>query len=286
MIGSLRDLFARLRSVTDGGLRRARADGGFVTLVGAGPGAADLLTLGGLKALQEADVVLYDRLVGADVLALIPDHVQLEDVGKLTGQDHQQTQLRIGERLLTLARAGQRVVRLKGGDPFIFGRGGEELAVLAAHDIPFAVLPGVTAALGCAAYAGIPLTHRDFAQQVTFVTAHCQRSIDRVDWAALGQSNHTVVFYMGVAQLPVIEQRLLAAGRRGETPIALIERGSTAQQRVILGRLSALAALGADQAVIAPSLVIVGEVAALGAELAWFTQPVLAASAAQDAAAA
>ncbi len=286
MIASLRDLFARLRSVTDGGLRHARAEGGFVTLVGAGPGAADLLTLGGLKALQEADVVLYDRLVGADVLALIPDHVQLEAVGKLTGQDHQQTQLRIGERLLTLARAGQRVVRLKGGDPFIFGRGGEELAVLAAHDIPFAVLPGVTAALGCAAYAGIPLTHRDFAQQVTFVTAHCQRSIDRVDWAALGQSNHTVVFYMGVAQLPVIEQRLLAAGRRGETPIALIERGSTAQQRVILGRLSALAALGADQAVIAPSLVIVGEVAALGAELAWFTQPVLAASAAQDAAAA
>ncbi|MDH4383772.1 MAG: uroporphyrinogen-III C-methyltransferase [Gammaproteobacteria bacterium] len=286
MIASLRELFGRLRSLPASGLRRRRADGGFVTLVGAGPGAADLLTLGGLKALQEADVVLYDRLVGADVLALIPDHVQLEDVGKLTGQDHQQTQLRIGERLLTLARAGQRVVRLKGGDPFIFGRGGEELAVLAAHDIPFAVLPGVTAALGCAAYAGIPLTHRDFAQQVTFVTAHCQRSIDRVDWAALGQSNHTVVFYMGVAQLPVIEQRLLAAGRRGETPIALIERGSTAQQRVILGRLSALAALGADQAVIAPSLVIVGEVAALGAELAWFTQPVLAASAAQDAAAA
>jgi len=286
MIASLRQLFGRLRSLPASGLRRRRADGGFVTLVGAGPGAADLLTLGGLKALQEADVVLYDRLVGADVLALIPDHVQLEDVGKLTGQDHQQTQLRIGERLLTLARAGQRVVRLKGGDPFIFGRGGEELAVLAAHDIPFAVLPGVTAALGCAAYAGIPLTHRDFAQQVTFVTAHCQRSIDRVDWAALGQSNHTVVFYMGVAQLPVIEQRLLAAGRRGETPIALIERGSTAQQRVILGRLSALAALGADQAVIAPSLVIVGEVAALGAELAWFTQPVLAASAAQDAAAA
>ena len=286
MIASLRELFGRLRSLPASGLRRRRADGGFVTLVGAGPGAADLLTLGGLKALQEADVVLYDRLVGADVLALIPDHVQLEDVGKLTGQDHQQTQLRIGERLLTLAHAGQRVVRLKGGDPFIFGRGGDELAVLAAHDIPFAVLPGVTAALGCAAYAGIPLTHRDFAQQVTFVTAHCQRSIDRVDWAALGQSNHTVVFYMGVAQLPVIEQRLLAAGRRGETPIALIERGSTAQQRVILGRLSALAALGADQAVIAPSLVIVGEVAALGAELAWFTQPVLAASAAQDAAAA
>jgi uroporphyrin-III C-methyltransferase/precorrin-2 dehydrogenase/sirohydrochlorin ferrochelatase len=286
MIASLRELFGRLRSLPASGLRRRRADGGFVTLVGSGPGAADLLTLGGLKALQEADVVLYDRLVGADVLALIPDHVQLEDVGKLTGQDHQQTQLRIGERLLTLASAGQRVVRLKGGDPFIFGRGGEELAVLAAHDIPFAVLPGVTAALGCAAYAGIPLTHRDFAQQVTFVTAHCQRSIDRVDWAALGQSNHTVVFYMGVAQLPVIEQRLLAAGRRGETPIALIERGSTAQQRVILGRLSALAALGADQAVIAPSLVIVGEVAALGAELAWFTQPVLAASAAQDAAAA
>jgi len=249
---SLRELFARLRQVLPG---TVRSDRGFVTLVGAGPGAADLLTLGGLKALMEAEHVLYDRLVGAEVLALIPAHVVQEDVGKLTGQDHQQTQARIGQRLLALAQAGKRVVRLKGGDPFIFGRGGEELAILAAHDLPFAVIPGVTAALGCAAYAGIPLTHRDYAQQVSFVTAHCQRSVDRVDWTALGQSTHTVVFYMGVAQLP------------------LIERGSTAAQRVVLADLQSLAAAGRAQQIAAPALVVVGEVAALGESLAWFSEP-------------
>lgn len=274
MITSLGELFARLRSVART-LRPRRADGGFVTLVGAGPGAADLLTLGGLKALMEADHVLYDRLVGAEVLALIPSHVTQEDVGKLSGQDHQQTQARIGERLRSLAQAGKRVVRLKGGDPFIFGRGGEELAVLAAHDLPYAVIPGVTAALGCAAYAGIPLTHREHAQQVSFVTAHCQRSIDRVDWASLGQSSHTVVFYMGVAQLPVIEQRLLAAGRSAGTPVALIERGSTPGQRVVLADLQSLDAAGREHAITAPSLVVVGEVTALGASLAWFAPPVL-----------
>jgi len=267
---SLRELFARLRQVLPG---TVRSDRGFVTLVGAGPGAADLLTLGGLKALMEAEHVLYDRLVGAEVLALIPAHVVQEDVGKLTGQDHQQTQARIGQRLLALAQAGKRVVRLKGGDPFIFGRGGEELAILAAHDLPFAVIPGVTAALGCAAYAGIPLTHRDYAQQVSFVTAHCQRSVDRVDWTALGQSTHTVVFYMGVAQLPLIEARLLAAGRAPHTPVALIERGSTAAQRVVLADLQSLAAAGRAQQIAAPALVVVGEVAALGESLAWFSEP-------------
>ena len=270
MMTSLRELFARLRSFwpADG-----RAGRGFVTLVGAGPGAAELLTLGGLKALMEADHVLYDRLVGTEVLALIPSHVVQEDVGKLTGQDHQQTQARIGQRLLELAQDGKRVVRLKGGDPFIFGRGGEELAVLAAHDLPYAVVPGVTAALGCAAYAGIPLTHRDYAQQVTFVTAHCQRSIDRVDWTALGQSSHTVVFYMGVAQLPLIEARLLAAGRAPQTPVALIERGTTREQRVVLAELQSLAAAGRAQQIAAPALVVVGEVAALGESLAWLTPP-------------
>ena len=234
---------------------------------------AELLTLGGLKSLMEADHVLYDRLVGTEVLALIPSHVVQEDVGKLTGQDHQQTQARIGQRLLELAQDGKRVVRLKGGDPFIFGRGGEELAVLAAHDLPYAVVPGVTAALGCAAYAGIPLTHRDYAQQVTFVTAHCQRSIDRVDWTALGQSSHTVVFYMGVAQLPLIEARLLAAGRAPQTPVALIERGTTREQRVVLAELQSLAAAGRAQQIAAPALVVVGEVAALGESLAWLTPP-------------
>lgn len=274
MITSLTALFARLQRLARN-LRPRRADGGFVTLVGAGPGAAELLTLGGLKALMEAEHVLYDRLVGAEVLALIPAHVTREDVGKLSGQDHQQTQTRIGQRLLQLAQAGKRVVRLKGGDPFVFGRGGEELAVLAAQAVPYAVIPGVTAALGCAAYAGIPLTHREHAQQVTFVTAHCQRSIDRVDWVALGQSRHTVVFYMGVAQLPVIEQRLLAAGRDAGTPVALIERGSTPAQRVVLADLQSLTAAGRTHAIAAPSLVVVGEVTALGAALAWFTPPIL-----------
>ncbi len=257
-------------------LRTPAPGAGFVTLVGAGPGAADLLTLGGLRALQCADFVLFDRLVGADILDLIPANTVREDVGKLTGQDHLATQHRIIQRLVELAYAGHRVVRLKGGDPFIFGRGGEELSALAARGVAFSVVPGVTAALGCAAYAGIPLTHRDLAQQVTFVTAHCQRSIDRLDWAALGRSRHTVVFYMGVAQLPLIERHLLAAGRSGDTAVALIERGSTQAQRVILGRLQGLAATGAGYSIEAPSLVVVGEVAALGESLAWFSEPLLA----------
>lgn len=252
---------------------------GFVTLVGAGPGSADLLTLGGLKALEAADYVLHDRLVGAEILALIPAHAVREDVGKLVGQDHQRTQRRIAERLIELAQAGFRVARLKGGDSFIFGRGGEELAALRAHGVPYAVVPGVTAALGCAAYAGIPLTHRDLAQQVSLVTAHCQGSCDRIDWAALGRARHTVVFYMGVAQLPLIQQRLLAAGRAGDTPVALIERGCTTDQRVILTQLRGLAHAGRTQAVVAPALLVVGEVAALGESLAWLRPPVVLAAA-------
>ena len=250
-----------------------RSQGGFVTLVGAGPGAAGLMTLAGRDALQDANYVLHDRLVSAEILALASPTAVLEDVGKLTGQDHDATQRRICERLVTLARAGHRVVRLKGGDAFIFGRGGEELAWLAAEDVPYSVVPGITAALGCAAYAGIPLTHRGIAQQVSFVTAHCERSRDSLDWQLLGQSRHTVVFYMGVAELPRIEAKLLAAGRGAETPIALVERGTHARQRVILATLGELAATGARHAVAAPALVIVGEVARLGASLAWFSAP-------------
>ena len=254
----------------------ATGKAGFVTLVGAGPGAAGLLTLAGRDALIAADHVLHDRLVSAEVLALAGSDAVLEDVGKLPGEDHDATQRRICERLVALARAGKQVVRLKSGDPLVFGRagrGGEELLWLAAHAVPYAVVPGITAALGCAAHAGIPLTHRGLSQQVSFVTAHCERSLDSIDWAALGQARHTVVFYMGVSELGRIEARLLAAGRPATTPVALVERGTQAAQRVILGTLEHLAATGAQHALKAPSLVIVGEVTSLGAELAWFSAP-------------
>ena len=266
-------LRARGRPVAEGNDRS-----GFVTLVGAGPGPVGLLTLAGREALQGAEYVLHDRLVSAEVLALAAPTAVLEDVGKLAGEDHDATQRRICERLVELAQAGRRVVRLKGGDAFIFGRGGEELGWLVAHAVPYAVVPGITAALGCAAHAGIPLTHRGLAQQVTFVTAHCERSMDALDWTSLGQARHTVVFYMGVSELARIESRLLAAGRPGDTPVALVERGTQAAQRVILGTLEDLSAQGARHAVRAPSLVIVGEVARLGATLAWFSAPIEAPS--------
>ena len=246
---------------------------GFVTLVGAGPGAAGLMTLAGRDALERADHVLHDRLVSPEILALASSSTALEDVGKWTGEDHDATQHRICERMVQLARAGKQVVRLKGGDAFIFGRGGEELTWLAAHGVPYAVVPGITAALGCAAYAGIPLTHRGLAQQVSFVTAHCERSLDSLDWSLLGQARHTVVFYMGVAELPRIEGKLLAAGRDPGTPIAFVERGTQASQRVILGTLGALSATGVRHGIAAPALVIVGEVTRLGASLAWFSAP-------------
>lgn len=248
----------------------ARAARGFVSLVGAGPGDPELLTLRALRVLQSADVVLHDRLVGADVLELARRDARREDVGKLTGGDHAAAQDAINARLVELAREGLRVVRLKGGDPFIFGRGAEELEALRAHDIPFEIVPGITAALGCAAYAGVPLTRRAVAQQVTLVTAHCERSIDRLDWPLLARARHTVVFYMGVGQAALIEQRLLGGGRAGATPVAIVERGTTAGQRVLHTRLDALAATVRTQGVAAPALFIVGEVAAADAAFAWF----------------
>ena len=251
---------------------RAKGDQGEVYLVGAGPGDPDLLTFRALRLMQQADVVLYDRLVTKEIMRLVRQDAERIHVGKKRS-DHTMPQEEISRLMVTLAQQGKRVLRLKGGDPFIFGRGGEEIAELAAAGIPFQIVPGITAASGCAAYAGIPLTHRDYAQQVSFVTAHCQRSVDRVDWTALGQSTHTVVFYMGVAQLPLIEARLLAAGRAPHTPVALIERGSTAAQRVVLADLQSLAAAGRAQQIAAPALVVVGEVAALGESLAWFSEP-------------
>ncbi|MBL8297125.1 MAG: uroporphyrinogen-III C-methyltransferase [Rhodanobacteraceae bacterium] len=242
---------------------------GSVVLVGAGPGDAGLLTLKGLRALNEADVILHDRLVSTEVLALARRDAERIEVGKEAGQHHT-TQDGIHRLMLQHARAGKRVVRLKGGDPFVFGRGGEELEFLHAHGVAFEVVPGVTAALACAAYAGIPLTHRDHAQSVRFVTAHCKASVDTLDWQALAAERQTVAVYMGVAAVARVCERLVASGRAASTPVALIENGSRAQQRVVLGDLASLPQLAAAHAAQSPALLIIGEVAALASSLSWF----------------
>lgn len=243
---------------------------GRVVLVGAGPGDPGLLTLKALRALNEADVILHDRLVSAEVLALARRDADCVAVGKRPGEDHDATQARIHALMREYAQAGRRVVRLKGGDAFIFGRGGEELEYLRAHGVDYEVVPGITAALACAAYAGIPLTHRDHAQSLQLVTAHCRGEEDSLDWAGLARNRQTVAFYMGVGQLEALAARLIAHGRAPDTPFALVENGSRPEQRVVSGPLSQLAALARQHAVAAPALLIVGEVAALASSLAWF----------------
>jgi uroporphyrin-III C-methyltransferase/precorrin-2 dehydrogenase/sirohydrochlorin ferrochelatase len=238
-------------------------------LVGAGPGDPGLLTLNALRALQEADVILHDRLVSDEVLSLARRDATRVPVAKEAG-GHSVAQARIHELMIEHARAGRRVVRLKGGDPFIFGRGGEELEALRAAGVPYEIVPGVTAALACAAYAGIPLTHRDHAQSLQLVTAHCGESVDTLDWSALAQGRQTLAFYMGVGRLETIREHLIEHGRNRATPVAIIENGSRADQRVTLATLDDLADLAARGGICSPALTIVGEVAALSGELAWF----------------
>jgi len=244
---------------------------GTVVLVGAGAGDPGLLTLAALRAMNEADVILHDRLVSGPVLALARRDAERIEVGK-SASGHSTAQADIHALMLAHARAGRRVVRLKGGDPFVFGRGGEELEFLRAHDVPFEVVPGITAALACAAYAGIPLTHRAHAQSVRMITAHCRDSLDTLDWDALARERQTLAFYMGVAGLETIQARLLAGGRDPATPFALVEKGSRPEQRVVTGRLDALAALARQHGVGSPALLILGEVAALAHQLHWFGQ--------------
>lgn len=242
---------------------------GSVALVGAGPGDPGLLTLNALRALNEADVILHDRLVSEAVLRLARrDAVRIE-VGK-SAQGHSVRQQDIHALMLEHARAGRRVVRLKGGDPFVFGRGGEELQFLRAHGIAYEVVPGITAAVACAAYAGIPLTHRDHAQSVRLVTAHCQSSLDTLDWAALGKERQTLAFYMGVGELDTLRARLAEAGCPVSTPFALIENGSREEQRVVIGQLDDLPQTARHHGVRSPALLILGEVAALAETLHWF----------------
>ena len=242
---------------------------GAVTLVGAGPGDPGLLTLNALRALQQADVILHDRLVSDEVLALARRDATRICVGKEAG-GHSTSQQRIHEIMLEHARLGRHVVRLKGGDPFIFGRGGEELEFLASHGVAFDVVPGITAAIACGAYAGVPLTHRDHAQSVRFVTAHCGDSLDALDWAALARERQTLALYMGVSAMRTIGNQLTAHGRAASTPVAVIENGSRLDQRVTLSRLDELGDLAARGDVRSPALLIVGEVAALAARLHWF----------------
>ncbi|ATE70997.1 siroheme synthase CysG [Lysobacter capsici] len=247
----------------------ATPQAGTVALVGAGPGDAGLMTLRGLRVLNEADVILHDRLVSDDVLRLARRDAELIEVGKQAG-NHHTTQDRIHELMLEHARAGKRVVRLKGGDPFVFGRGGEELEVLADAGIAFEVVPGITAALACAAYAGIPLTHREHAQSLRVVTAHLKDSADALDWQSLAQEKQTLAVYMGVSGLDVLRDKLIEHGRSASTPFALIENGSRREQRVVTGTLADLAERARGHNVQSPALLIVGEVAALAARLHWF----------------
>jgi uroporphyrin-III C-methyltransferase/precorrin-2 dehydrogenase/sirohydrochlorin ferrochelatase len=239
---------------------------GEVYLIGAGPGDPDLLTLRALQLLQQADVVLYDRLVSAAVLDRVRRDARRIDVGKQSGQ-HRVTQDRIHALLLEHARQGLRVARLKGGDPFVFGRGGEEVDLLQAAGIPVIIVPGVTAALGAAAAIRVPLTQRGVAPAVTFVTATGEGTAD-LNWQALAAPSQTVVFYMGVAQLPRIVEHLRAQGAPAERPVAIVERATLPEQRLVAGFLGNIVELAQRAQVAAPALLIVGEVASRAAQTA------------------
>jgi uroporphyrin-III C-methyltransferase / precorrin-2 dehydrogenase / sirohydrochlorin ferrochelatase len=251
---------------------RLSGNTGEVYLVGAGPGDPDLLTFRALRLMQQADVVVYDRLVAKPILDMTRHDAEHIYVGKERNK-HTMRQEEINRLLAKLAKAGKRVLRLKGGDPFIFGRGGEEIDTLAAEGIPFQVIPGITAAAGCASYAGIPLTHRDYAQSVTFVTGHLKDGSMNLNWPMLAQPSQTIVFYMGLVGLPVICHELQRHGVAADMPIALIQQGTTHMQRVFTGTLESIQEIVEREKPKPPTLIIVGRVVELQEKLAWFETP-------------
>jgi uroporphyrin-III C-methyltransferase/precorrin-2 dehydrogenase/sirohydrochlorin ferrochelatase len=261
------------RSALDNWLTNPQSDrvGGEVYLVGAGPGDPDLLTLRALRLMHKADVVLYDRLVSPEILLRLRPDAQKIYVGKRSA-DHAVPQETINEMLARLAKEGNRVLRLKGGDPFIFGRGGEELESLAAAGIPFQIVPGITAASGCASYAGIPLTHRDYSQSVRFLTGHTKDGRVPLEWDILVKEQQTLVFYMGLAGLPHICDQLLKHGMSSTTPVAVIQQGTTQTQKVVVGNLDRIADMALEKEIEAPTIIIIGEVVKLQKSLSWFNR--------------
>ncbi|EGQ9301488.1 uroporphyrinogen-III C-methyltransferase [Vibrio vulnificus] len=240
---------------------------GEVALVGAGPGDPELLTLKALNYLQQAEVVLYDYLVSDEIMALVANDAILVCVGKRAGH-HSVPQEKTNQLLVDFAKQGYKVVRIKGGDPFVFGRGGEELEVLADAGITFQVVPGITAAAGATAYAGIPLTHRDYAQSAMFITGHLKAESDQLDWSTLARGQQTLVIYMGLMKSNYIQEQLIKHGRRAQTPIAIIECGTQLSQKVFKGQLSELSDLAKKAE--APALIVIGEVVQLSQKLDWF----------------
>jgi len=241
---------------------------GEVYLVGAGPGDADLLTFRALRLMQRCDVVLYDRLVGDDIMSLVRRDAKRVYVGKLP-QEHTMQQEDISELMVRLAKDGNRVLRLKGGDPFIFGRGGEEIEKLAENGIGFQIVPGITAASGCGTYAGIPLTHRDHAQACTFVTAHGKDGALALDWKSLIQPGQTLAVYMGLGNLPTLVSGARDLGVDLTTPVAIIQNGTRANQVVVTGPLSDIADLAQEAQLVSPAMIIIGSVVTLRDKLNW-----------------
>ncbi|MEM0912425.1 MAG: siroheme synthase CysG, partial [Pseudomonadota bacterium] len=244
---------------------------GEVYLVGAGPGDPDLLTFRALRLMQKADVVVYDRLVSKEILELVRRDAEKIYVGKAKSK-HTIPQEEINQLLAKLAKEGQRVVRLKGGDPFIFGRGGEEIETLIQENIDFQVVPGITSANGASSYAGIPLTHRDHAQSVVFATGHLRDETIELNWTALAQPNQTLVFYMGLTGLNIIAKKLVEYGLDDATPVALIENATRENQRVVTGQLSNIDAIAQQEEVKPPALIIIGGVVKLHDTLNWYKQ--------------
>ena len=245
---------------------------GKVFIVGAGPGDVDLITVRGLRCIEQADVILYDRLVNKDLLAYAKKSAKLIFCGKLPNR-HAMIQEHINHSLVSYAQQGFIVTRLKGGDPFVFGRGAEEAEVLAQHHIPFEVIPGITSGIAAPAYAGIPVTHRDLSSSFAMVTGHMREGKDDgIQWESLAKGIDTLAIYMGVGNLPYIQQQLLRYGRDAQTPVALIHWGTCAQQKTVLGTLATIVDVVQQEKIQNPSMIVIGKVVTLREKIQWFEE--------------